>query len=246
MSTSPTRSEPPSHPDADRAGPDVTAPQGLAGLLRRVFNYGKTLIVAVRLRSACPEFPRLATPFGTTDLRHILARINSAMGRILLLEDWFLRQAGLGRAAVPPRVRNTRDPAPREPRQPRPARPDAVPDRDPAPARLAPREEASRVPTTAELAAELRGHPLGVTLAGICRDLGITPHHPLWDEVSRAIVACGGSIAGLAQDEDTRWCSKRWLEIPVARPPAIPIWLWPKWWPQPALQPVLACATGPP
>src|ERR1700733_7344529 len=246
MSTSPTRSEPPSHPDADRAGPDVTAPQGLAGLLRRVFTYGKTLTGAVRLRSACPEFPRLAKPFGTTDLQHILARINSAMGRILLLEDWFLRQAGLGRAVVPPRVRNTRDPAPREPRQPRPARPDAVPDRDPAPARLAPREEASRVPTTAELAAELRGHPLGVMLAGICRDLGITPHHPLWDEVSRAIVACGGSIAGLAQDEDTRWCSKRWLEIPVARPPSIPIWLWPKWWPQPALQPVLACATGPP
>src|ERR1700733_10303767 len=170
MSTSPTRSEPPSHPDADRAGPDVTAPQGLAGLLRRVFNYGKTLIVAVRLRSACPEFPRLATPFGTTDLRHILARINSAMGRILLLEDWFLRRAALGRAAVPPRAR---DPAPR---QPRPARPDAAPERDPAPARPARREEASLVPTTADLAAVLRSHPLGVMLAGICRDLGITPH----------------------------------------------------------------------
>ena len=246
MSTGPTRSEPPSHPDPDRAADSVSAPQGLAGLLRRVFTYGKQLIVAVRLRSACPEFPRLATPFGTTDLRHILARINSAMGRILLLEDWFLRQAGLGRAAVPPRVRNTRDPAPREPRQPRPARPDAVPDRDPAPARLAPREEASRVPTTAELAAELRGHPLGVTLAGICRDLGITPHHPLWDEVSRAIVACGGSIAEMEDDADTRWCSKRWLEIPVARPASIPTWLWPKWWPKPTPQPALACATGPP
>jgi len=52
--------------------------------------------------------------------------------------------------------------------------------------------------------AELHHHPVGVVLAGICRDLGITPHHPLWEDVSRAIVACGGSIAGLAQDADTR------------------------------------------
>ena len=243
MSTGPTRSEPPSHPDPDRAADSVSAPQGLAGLLRRVFTYGKQLIVAVRLRSACPEFPRLAEPFGTTDLRRILARINSAMGRILLLEDWFLRRAGLVHDAVPPRPR---DPTPREPRQPRPARPNVAPDRDASPARPALREEASLVPTTAELAAELRGHPLGVTLAGICRDLGITPHHPLWDEVSRAIVACGGSIAGLEHDADTRWCSKRWLEIPVARPPSIPIWLWPKWWPKPTPQLALACTTGPP
>src|ERR1700721_1734461 len=118
MSTSPTRSEPPPPPDPDRAAPDVTAPQGLAGLLRRVFSYGKTLIVAVRLRSACPEFPRLAEPFGTTDLRRILARINSAMGRILFLEDWFLRRAGLVHDLVPPRPR---DPTPPEPRHPRPA-----------------------------------------------------------------------------------------------------------------------------
>jgi len=154
MSTGPTRSEPPSHPDPDRAADSVSAPQGLAGLLRRVFTYGKQLIVAVRLRSACPEFPRLAEPFGTTDLRHILARISSAMGRILLLEDWFLRRAGLVHDAVPPRPR---DPTPREPRQPRPARPNVAPDRDASPARPALREEASLVPTTAELAAELRG-----------------------------------------------------------------------------------------
>jgi hypothetical protein len=227
-------------PDPDRAATVAPSPQRLAGLLPRVFDYGKQLLVAVRLRAACPEFPRLAKPFGTADLQRILARINAAMGRALLLEDGFLRQAGLGLYAVAPRIRT---PAAR---QPRAARPDTAPRDAPAPAQPARRSDVSLVPTTAQLAVELRHHPAGVVLAGICRDLGITPHHPLWEEVSRAIVACGGSIAELEQDADTRWCSQRWLEIPVARPASIPACLWPKWWPQPAPQAAAASATGPP
>ena len=232
-------------PDPDRAGDAAPAPLRLAGLFRRVINYGKELLVAVRLRSACPEFPRLAKPFGTADLRCILARINSAIGRALALEDGVHRQAGLGLYAVAARMRT---PSPRQPRAARPdaVRPDAPPDRDPAPAQPARRSDAPASPTVAQLAAKLRHHPVGVVLAGICRDLGITPHHPLWEEVSRAIVACGGSIAELEQDADTRWCSKRWLEIPVARPASVPACLWPKWWPQPAPEAAVACATGPP
>jgi len=231
--------EPTPHPDPDRAPTNAPAPWRLAALLRRVFDYGKELLVAVRLRAACPEFPRLAKPFGTADLQCILARINAAMGRVLLLEAGFIRQAGLGHHAIAPRSRTP------SPRKPRTARPDAAPHQDPPPARPARRKDASLVPTEAQLAVELRRHPVGVVLAGICRDLGITPHHPLWEEVSRAIVACGGSIAELEQDADTRWCSKRWLEIPVARPASIPACLWPKWWPQPAPQ-TAASATGPP
>ncbi len=240
MSAAFARPEPASQPDPDRAADAAPTPQRLAGLLRRVFDYGKQLLVAVRLRAACPEFPRLAKPFGTTDLRRILARISSAMGRVLLLEDGFLRQAGLGLYAVAPRIRTP------SARKPRAARPDTAPREAPPPAQPARRSDASQVPTAAQLTAELRRHPAGVVLAGICRDLGITPHHPLWEEVSRAIVACGGSIAGLEQDADTRWCSQRWLEIPVARPASIPDYLWPKWWPQPAPQAAAASATGPP
>ena len=232
--------EPTPHPDPDRAPTSAPTPHRFANLLRRVFNYGKELLVAVRLRAVCPEFPRLAKPFGTTDLQRILARISSAMGRAVLLEADFLRQAGLGHHAVPPRIRT---PAPRKPRA---ARPDATPRQNRPPAQPARRSDASPFPTAAQLTAELRRHPVGVVLAGICRDLGITPHHPLWEEVSHAIVACGGSIAGLQQDTDTRWCSKRWLEIPVARPASIPSYLWPKWWPQPEPQTAAASATGPP
>jgi hypothetical protein len=245
MSTTLTGPEPADQPDPDQAATSAPAPQRFAGLLRRVIDYGKHLIVAVRLRAACPEFPRLAKPFGTADLHRILARISTAIGRALLLEDGFHRQGGLGRYAFAPPLRNP------SPRKPRAARPDAALDRDrdrnPAPAQ--PAQPARRtgnplVPTARQLATQLCRHPVGVVLAGICRDLGITPHHPLWDEVSRCIVACGGSLAELEQDADTRWCSKRWLEIPVARPPSIPACLWPKWWPQP--ESPTAAATGPP
>ena len=228
-------------PDTDRAATTAPAPLRLAGLLRRVDDYGKQLLVAVRLRSACPEFPRLAKPFGTAELRLILARISGAMGRVLVLEDRCHREGNLGRYSQPER---TREPAERRPRT---VRPDAMPDQDrnppPAPA-LPRRADNPLVPTMAQLASELRRHPVGVVLAGICRDLGITPYHPLWDEVCHAVAAYGGSIAELAQDEDTEWCSKRWLEIPLARPPSVPAYLWPKWWPQP--EPPAVAATGPP
>jgi hypothetical protein len=238
MSATLTGPEPACQPDPDQAPTSAPAPQRFAGLLRRVIDYGKQLIIAVRLRAACPEFPRLAKPFGTADLQRILARISTAIGRALLLEDGFHRQAGLGRHAFAPPLRNP------SPRKPRAARPDAMPDRNPAPAQPARRTGNPLVPTARQLAAELRRRPVGVVLAGICRDLGITPHHPLWEEVSRCIVACGGSIEELGQDAETRWCSKRWLEIPVARPASIPACLWPKWWPQP--EPPAAVATGPP
>jgi hypothetical protein len=239
MSTASSGPDPASQPDPDQAPISAPAPQRFAGLLRRVFNYGKELLVAVRLRAACPEFPRLlAKPFGTADLRLILARISAAMGRALWLEDRFLRQGGLGRHAFLPPLRNP------SPRRPRAARPDAARDQTPAPAQPARRTGNPLVPTVAQLTVELRRRPVGVVLAGICRDLGITPHHPLWGEVSHAIVACGGSLTELAQDADTRWCSKRWLEIPVARPASIPACLWPKWWPQP--EPPAVAATGPP
>ncbi|HEY6433384.1 MAG TPA: hypothetical protein VIZ17_15500 [Acetobacteraceae bacterium] len=167
-----------------------------------MFNYGKELLIAVRLRSACAEFPRLlAKPFGTVDLRLILARISAAMGRALLLEDGFHKQAGLGRRAFAPPLRNP------SPRKPRAARPDAArdpdQDRSPAPAQPARRTDNPLVSTVRQLAAELSPPP-GRRRARRHPHLGITPHHPLWDEMSRCIIACGGSLAELEQNADTQ------------------------------------------
>ena len=86
----------------------------------------------------------------------------------------------------------------RTPSRPQPANhPDrADPTEDP---RLA------RLPTEEEIAAEVRRRPVGAVIADICRDLGITPgqlDRAFWDELSRAIIAYGGNLAGfLAEPE---------------------------------------------
>ncbi len=90
-----------------------------------------------------------------------------------------------------------------------------------------------RLASIKQLAAELRRRPIAAVLVGICRDLGITPHHPLRQEMSEAITAYGGSVEALEQDADQRWCSKRWLEIPFTPPPFSAVKLWPAPWSHP-------------
>jgi hypothetical protein len=63
------------------------------------------------------------------------------------------------------------------------------------------------VPTEKEIAARLatgldpvvRRRPVGAVIADICHDLGITPgqlDRAFWEELSHAIIAYGGSLAG--------------------------------------------------
>ena len=83
-------------------------------------------------------------------------------------------------------------PAQRAPRAPRAA---------PA-ARLA-READPRLallPTPEQIAAEVRRRPIGAVIADICRDLGVLPTHPLWQELSLAIIWHGGSFSRLFKD----------------------------------------------
>ena len=56
------------------------------------------------------------------------------------------------------------------------------------------------MPTPEDIAAEIRRRPVGAVIADICRDLGIVPGNPLWLELSRAIVANGGSFIRLFKD----------------------------------------------
>ena len=73
-------------PDPDRAGTALPAPGRVARLLRQVIDYGKELLIAVRVRATTPDFTRIARPFGTTDLNAILARIAAAISRAAYLE----------------------------------------------------------------------------------------------------------------------------------------------------------------
>src|SRR5271167_5107276 len=153
----------------------------LLGLVRKLIDYGRELAATIRQRTAAePLFAKVR--FGTADLALILARI----ARGLILAD-ALEARVLHRAAH-------LDAGPRRGRARSSARAPAAPRAAEADPRLA------CLPTAAEIAAEVRRRPIGAVIADICRDLGIVPRHPLWQELSLLIIRHGGSLAGLVKD----------------------------------------------
>ena len=58
----------------------------------------------------------------------------------------------------------------------------------------------ANLPTPEQIAAKVRRQPIGAVLADICRDLGIAPNHPLWNELRNAINAFGGNFIRLVGD----------------------------------------------
>jgi hypothetical protein len=157
----------------------------LLGLVRKLIDHGKQLAAAVGQRSL-PNDPAIARcRFGTSDIALILSRITLALHRATALEARLLRSA-----ARP-------DPKPQPPR---------APSRRTACAPQAPREPVeadprlARMPTSEQIAAEIRRRPVGAVIADICRDLGIMPDNPLWRELRLAIMLHGGSLAGFIKD----------------------------------------------
>ena len=152
----------------------------LLGLVRKLIDHGRQLAAAVRQRSL-PNDPALAgCCFGTSDIALILSRITLALQRATGLEARLLRSA-----ARP-------DPKPRPPRVPSPRAARAPP--APADPRLA------RMPTAEQIAAEIRHRPVGAVIADICRDLGIMPDHPLWQECRLVVMLHGGNLADFVTD----------------------------------------------
>ena len=115
-----------------------------------------------------------------------LARIKRGLLRATALE------AGLasGTARLEPRPAEARSPRP-----PRLAHP-AVP--------LPPLPSLVLLPTSAQIAAEIRRRPAGAVLADICRDLGIMANHPLWPEIRELLTRHGGNLATLYIDISRR------------------------------------------
>ena len=167
----------------------------LLDLVCKLIDYGKELANTVRERVAGdPVFARCA--FGSNDLSLILSRITRGLHLASALEARIVQGAkrldvapGPARATSPSRQRNPRSPAPD--------------------AGLAP------LPTSEQVAAWVRRRPIGAVIADICRDLGITPRHPLWRELQLAIIRHGGSLAGLVKTMLDR-------AFPLAAPPALP------------------------
>jgi hypothetical protein len=165
----------------------------LLALVRKLVDYGKQVAAALRQRSTTADTTDLTRKFGTSDLLLILARIALGLHRARLLEERIVRTAARLDAEPQPK------PTP-SPRAPRALPPQAEPR---APVLSQPTDTASqlaRLPTVEQIAAKVRRQPIGAVLADICRDLGVTRGHPLWDELHAAINAYGGNFIHLVMD----------------------------------------------
>ncbi len=197
-----------------------TKPRPIPGRIGAVLHVLAALIAHARhftatatTRVAAPEFATAAAVFGTYDVPTILHRMQRGILRALALRDYLLARAARGhnlRFAWPPYVElqpHHRPPAkpastPR-PARSRPCRPD--------PALLGPDDPgASRMPTSEELAADVRRRPVGRTMAYICMDFGIVPglcDGDFWNQVENTLRRYGGSLGRLfqvrARREDT-------------------------------------------
>ena len=179
-----------SDPSQDQTGdhPDAfTCTARLLGIVRKLIDYGKELSATLQQHTTATNLAAITRPFGKIDIALILARITQGLHRAAALEARLIDRAqqeeagSLPISAAPP------------PRQPR-----SIP-----PAARCPGDAESRIarlPTPEQIAAEVRRRPVGAVIADICREFGIRPNHPLWRELSSAIVMNGGDLNALLTD----------------------------------------------
>jgi len=186
----------------------------LLGLVREMIDYGRGLTATLHQRVAA-DLLSVACNFGTCDLTLILASITRGLLRASALQARLEQSAA--RLDAEPTRRNP--PAQRAPRPEPPADTANSP-----PAELSLEEQ---------IAAEVRGRPIGVVIADICRDLGIVASHPLWREISLAIIREGGHLVPVFRTIIHR-VHQIFAREEAAAPPA---------WPAPSPAPA---STGPP
>jgi hypothetical protein len=178
-----------SDPSQDQTGdhPDAfTCTARLLGIVRKLIDYGKELAVTLQQRTAATNLAAITRPFGKIDIALILARITQGLHRAAALEARLIDRAQQEEAGLPAVSASPL-------RQPR-ATPPAARCPSDADSRIA------RLPTPEQIAAEVRRRPVGAVIADICREFGIRPNHPLWRELSSAIVMNGGDLNALLTD----------------------------------------------
>jgi hypothetical protein len=165
-------------------------------VVRKLIDYGKQLASTVQQRATAPGFARFAARFGTADVAAILACITNGLLRAAALEARLRQCAERGQDLAPTAFRLPATSGQRPARQVAPS--SAPPEPEPADHTQDPR--LARLPTADEIAAEVRCRPVGAVIADICREFGIMPDHPLWRELSLAIVMNGGDLNALLTD----------------------------------------------
>ncbi len=167
--------------------PPVTGSGRLLGLVRRLIDYGNTLLATLRQQPSPEALFDISRCFGTLDAALIIARIIRGLRLAAALQDRLVRNS---HRLDKPRasVAASRPPRRSGPACPRPA---------PHPADAA---DLAALPTPEEIAAKIRRRPIGAVLADICSDLGITANHPLWRDLHQAVMRHGGSCLRMIRD----------------------------------------------
>ena len=190
----------------------------LLSLVRKLIDYGRQLATSLQQSTFAASAAAATSAFASRDVALILARITRALQRATALEVGLV--SGTACLESPPLPEAQPDP-----RAPRIA----------AARSQSAGTDLARLPTSQQIAKEIRRRPAGAVIADICRDLGILPRHPLWHEISLAIVRFGGRLSTLFKDI----CGDLLLFLA----PAIPVTL-----PAASLAPALKppAGTGPP
>jgi hypothetical protein len=181
MSAAATTTEPTTKPAATDWPGHATH---VLSLVRRLIDYAKDLVGTFGQPGAITRLADHVRHFGTAEIALILARITSGLLRAEALEARLVRIAGQPDAepkpvgASPPRTPRAGPAGPRAPEHP----------------------FLANLPSPERIAAEASRRPIGVVIADICRDLGIMPNHPLWQELCVVIRRHGGNVATLLQD----------------------------------------------
>ena len=161
-------------------------PAGIGHLLyvvHMLIAYASCIAMKVEACAVSGDLTRVAAPFGTLDPAAIILRICRGLRRALALEELLKQRAAQGRdiAPIPPRAPAQRSGSGEGKRRGNGRKPDD-----------------GRVPSVAEIAAEVRRRPPGAVIAMICRDIGITPadlSDDEWEALRRAILDYGGTTA---------------------------------------------------
>jgi len=189
----PTPRPTPPDPSPDRSSP--TIPERIATLLqivRVLLGHGRRLAVSATAGPATPQFATVAAVLGTYNVPIILARLQRGILRLIALETYLLARAKKGRdiaLVLPPLERL-------------PSLPRDEPDPASAPRPRAQKfdPDALRVPTLAELEAEVRRCPVGRTIAYVCMDLAVVPGFctgAFWNDLFETLRDFGGSLSTL-------------------------------------------------
>jgi hypothetical protein len=162
----------------------------LLGLIRAVVDYGRGLAETLRQRNSADAMTIIR--FGTGDLALILRRIKLGLARAAAL---IARVEAVA-------VRLDRNPLPGATMRPWPTEPSS-PSPAPRPARARPAPidpRLAQMPSVEEIAADVACRPIGAVLADICRDLGILPLSPAWQELHFTVLENGGGAMKLLKE----------------------------------------------